>query len=396
MHKPAKVVLAVLLAGALNFSLRAQELGVGRIKGIVGDPSGAVIVVGDSVPIRHELTGVETNVTSNSAGEYAFGSLPISSYSLTVSFSGFRTEVRTGVRVVSGETRTIDDELTVAQVALVVPPRRAVSTPTVGTVKENPKDGLKYVWISPGFFEMGCSPGDSECESDEKPQHQVTITKGFWMGQTEVTVGAYKRFARSAGRAMPPEPKIMDRALNSGWNNEAMPIVDMTWDEARDYCTWAGGRLPTEAEWEYAARGGSTEARYGPLDEVAWYAGNSGQQRLDSDRIWKEDQKNYVQRLNDNGNGMHEVAQKRANGFGLYDVLGNVWEWVYDRYDAKYYQISPSQDPAGPASGQTGVMRGGSWHWNLMYIRVSKRHKHLTGHGSHNVGVRCVWEVDSH
>jgi serine/threonine-protein kinase len=256
--------------------------------------------------------------------------------------------------------------------ASVQTPQEAVPT-AAGTLKLNPKDGLKYVWIPSGTFTMGCSPGDTECADDEKPPHQVTITKGFWLGQTEVTVGAYKRFAAATGRHMPPEPKLRGRALNPGWGDEAMPIVDVTWDEAQAYCSWAGGRLPTEAEWEYAARAGSTAARYSDLNEIAWYGDNSGRQRLDSERIWKEDEANYEKRLNDNGNDMHDFGQKHANSFGLFDMLGNVYEWVNDWYDKKYYQSGPSQDPVGPTSAAEHVVRGGSWVDDPRDVRVSDR-----------------------
>ena len=259
-------------------------------------------------------------------------------------------------------------------------------------VRVNPKDGLKYVRIPPGTFQMGCSPRDSECGAEEKPPHQVTITKGYWLGQTKVTVGAYKHFAAATGRQMPPEPNLYGRPLNPRWSDEAMPIVDVTWDEAHDYCTWAGGRLPTEAEWEYAARAGSTASRYGDLDEIAWYADNSGRKRLNSDRII-EDTANYLKRLDENGNGMHEVGQKRANGFGLYDMLGSAFEWVNDWYNENYYKNSPSQDPAGPKSGTQHVQRGGTWCANPMVVRVSDRYPNYPGDTDFNDGFRCGGEV---
>jgi formylglycine-generating enzyme required for sulfatase activity len=240
----------------------------------------------------------------------------------------------------------------------------ALAAPTAGAVRQNSKDGLNYVWIPPGTFTMGCSPGDSECYLDEDPAHGVTIRTGFWIGQTVVTVGAYKRFTAGTRQRMPHAPNF-----NSGWTSDNMPIVSASWDDSEAYCQWAGGRLPTEAEWEYAARGGSTEARYGPLDEVAWYSGNSG-------------------------GGTHDVAQKRANAFGVYDTLGNVWEWVNDLYDAKYYHNSPSQDPRGPRRGSSRVLRGGSWGYDPGFVRVSYRLYLDPSYKFNVIGLRCVGEAN--
>jgi formylglycine-generating enzyme required for sulfatase activity len=248
--------------------------------------------------------------------------------------------------------------------ALAVAGRAPTAEPAGATV--NPKDGLKYVWIPPGTFMMGCSPGDNECdfEGDEQPSHQVTISKGFWLGQTPVTVAAYKRFAQETSAQMPPAPDF-----NPAWRNEELPIVRVTWEDARAYCTWAGGRLPTEAEWEYAARGGSTEPRYGRLDEVAWYAGNSGGRA-------------------------HEVGQKSPNNLGLYDMLGNVWEWVNDWYDHEYYQNSPAADPQGPSRGRVRVLRGGCWVNEARIVRVSDRNVGSPGgRGISGEGFRCALEV---
>ena len=209
---------------------------------------------------------------------------------------------------------------------------------------------------------MGCSPGDNDCADPEKPAHQVTLRKAYWIGQTEVTVGAYKRFVAAAKAKMPPvAPK-----LYRGWKNDSFPIVDVTWDEANQYCAWTGGRLPTEAEWEYAARGGSPQARYGNLGEIAWSKENAGNQT-------------------------HEVAAKLANGYGLYDTLGNVWEWVNDWYDPNYYQSGAAQDPPGPPTGQEKVLRGGSWIVDPKLLRVSDRYSIKPDARSDYFGFRCVW-----
>jgi formylglycine-generating enzyme required for sulfatase activity len=213
---------------------------------------------------------------------------------------------------------------------------------------------------------MGCSDGDDKCSSEEKPAHQVTLSEGYWIGQTEVTVEAYERFA---GISKVGAQTASNRARSfegAGEISETMPIVEVTWDEATEYCKWAGGRLPTEAEWEDAARGGSTEARYGTLDEIAWFQGNSM-------------------------NSCHEVGRKQGNGFGLFDVLGNVWEWVNDWYDGSYYSRSPVIDPHGPESGQMRVLRGGSWLSVAKLVRFSDRGRSQPDARTNYYGLRCVW-----
>jgi formylglycine-generating enzyme required for sulfatase activity len=237
---------------------------------------------------------------------------------------------------------------------------------------------------------MGCSPGDTECDPDENPRHRVTISKGFWLGQTPVTVGAYKKFVDSTGGRMPKAPKF-----NANWTDLEMPMVDVTWDQTQPYCKWIGGRLPTEAEWEYAARAGNTAPRYGPLDEVAWYADNSGRERIDSAKIWKEERNRYLGKLFANGDKPHDVGQKKPNAFGLYDMLGNVYQYTNDWYGGTYYSSSPAVDPTGPKEPdvmQYQVLRGGSWVDHPVRVRVSYRDGRGQGFQIGIDGFRTVWE----
>jgi formylglycine-generating enzyme required for sulfatase activity len=216
---------------------------------------------------------------------------------------------------------------------------------------------------------MGCArSGDEPCFADEKPAHEVRITKGFWMGQTEVSVEAYKRFAGRTGKKMPEEPVESGRKLNAGWRSESLPMTMVSWHDAVAYCTWAGARLPTEAEWEYAARAGTVGARYGDLDAVAWYGSNSGGQP-------------------------RGVAQKQANAFKLFDMLGSVWEWTADWYKDKYEGSGQEVDPQGPPGGEFRVLRGGSWDVFASDVRASSRVRDRPTVRNYSNGFRCVGEI---
>ena len=256
--------------------------------------------------------------------------------------------------------------------------------------KINAIDGQKYRWIKPGVFQMGCSTGDRDCLDDEKPQHRVTITRGFWMGETDVTLGAYRNYATEKQVAMPADKDSLGRAVNAAARDDRMPVVGVSYGEAAGFCGWAGMRLPTEAEWEYAARGGAAAARYGDLDAIAWYADNSGREHLDSGALIKTDPNGYDRRLLDNGNGPRPVALKHPNDFGLYDMLGNVWQWVADWYDPHFYRPAEMRDPVGPPTGKQRVMRGASWGLGARSVRVSERDAEDPAKRSVHAGFRCA------
>lgn len=224
----------------------------------------------------------------------------------------------------------------------------SATRPAARPAKVNPKDGLTYLLIPPGRFMMGCSPGDEECFDEEKRSHEVTITSGFWMGRTDVTQEAYQR--------------VMGRNP-SHFKGASLPVDTVSWSDAQAYCQKVGARLPTEAEWEYAARGSDPSSRYGPPGDIGWHRGNSQRKT-------------------------HAVAQKKANPYGLYDMLGNVWQWTADWYGD--YAFTPASDPAGPAGGTGRALRGGSWADNSRFLRESEREGALPGDRYDVIGFRCV------
>jgi formylglycine-generating enzyme required for sulfatase activity len=237
----------------------------------------------------------------------------------------------------------------------VITPKDPEGTAEAGTVRKNQKDGLSYVWIPPGKFTMGCSKDDRECQPNEGPPHEVTLTRGFWLGRTEVTVAAYNRFLGENDR---------NAELLGGIG--AMARVNVDWEAANGFCQWAGMRLPTEAEWEYAARANTTGARYGAVDAVAWHKGNTGE--------------------------LHPVAGKQPNAWGLHDMLGNAWEWVKDWY-GEYGGPEPVVDPGGPSTGPRHNVRGGSWYYAPEHARASRREPVDPGVNNFNVGFRCAGEL---
>jgi formylglycine-generating enzyme required for sulfatase activity len=213
-------------------------------------------------------------------------------------------------------------------------------------VRVNPADGLEYVLIPGGAFQMGCAPGEALCKPDSKPAREVTISRAFYMSKTEVTVDAYGKIAI-----------IREKGLK--------PVGGVSWLEAKKFCELAGGRLPTEAEWEYAARAGETGPYKGSLDEAAWYQANSG-------------------------GAAREAGVKQPNGYGLHDTLGNVWEWVSDAYSANYYRVGALLDPQGPERGAQRVVRGGSYSTPGVYVSYSARFAFPPETRDSTIGFRCV------
>lgn len=241
---------------------------------------------------------------------------------------------------------------------------------------------IEWVYVQGGLFEMGSTSNDANF--DEQPIHSVTVSD-FEISKYEVTNAQYCQFLNETD--VSPDGTFDDILYIDVQNGfcqidtaggmfvvengmENYPVILVTWYGADAFCEWAGGRLPTEAEWEYAARGGQQSGEYiyagsNNVEDVAWYVGNSNNQT-------------------------HPIGQKQPNELGLYDMSGNVDEWCRDFYDEYYYYNSPQNDPQGPEAGYYHVLRGGSHSDEARAVRCADRNMNVPDHRNESIGFRCA------
>lgn len=228
-----------------------------------------------------------------------------------------------------------------------------------------PSTGMEFVWVPGGCYRMGCGSWTDNCDEDERPVHEVCVD-GFWIGKYEVTRGEWKH--------------IMGNNSSDSDNGDNYPVEEVNWTDCQDFIDKLNSqssktfRLPTEAEWEYAARSGGKEQKYAGgdnVDSVAWYGDNSEYKT-------------------------HEVGTKAPNDLGIYDMSGNVWELCSDWYSSDYYSNSPRDNPQGPSSGSYRVIRGGScMDIYARYIRTAYRsYLHAPSYGYYDLGLRLVKTAD--
>ena len=252
----------------------------------------------------------------------------------------------------------------------------------------SPLDEMGLVYIPPGSFLMG-----SELGVNERPVHMVVL-EGFWMDEHEVTNQQFAAFLNQQGNQEEGGATWLDsdnkesklRLAGDLWEPETYyadhPVVHVTWYGAQAYCDWAGRRLPTEAEWEKAARGGLEDMNYPWGDQApVCVEGVENGARFDDD-------------LSCDSRGTTAVMSYAPNGYGLYDMAGNVWEWVSDRYWGYYYYISPEINPPGPNIGLSRVLRGGGWFTDAYHARTAYRNWGRPDQSFNVIGFRCAASLE--
>jgi len=226
--------------------------------------------------------------------------------------------------------------------------------------QDNPLKNM--VLIPGGEFNMG---KNSPSSSDWKPEHKIKIDS-FYLDKCEVTNKQYYDFCKATKQGLPEFWGSIE--FKCGLDFPEFPVVGVSWFEADKFAKWAGKRLPTEAEWEYAARGGMADKNFPTGDQIDSTKANFG--------------KKYK--------GILKVGSFQPNGFGLYDMPGNVWEWVSDNYGSDYYKTSATENPKGVEQSRFKVIRGGSWHSGAMCVQNYFRNGLSPSWVDFAVGFRCA------
>ena len=238
-----------------------------------------------------------------------------------------------------------------------------------GTIQISPVDGMPMVYVPAGLFSMGSYNG----YDDEQPVNTLYLD-GYWIDQTEVTNAMYAQCVAAGDCTVPLEISSYTRDFYYGNSQyDDYPVIYVDWNQAKSYCQWAGRELPTEAQWEKAARGSDR-------NEYPW--GNN---------------RPLISILNCNNNiGDTTVVGNYPEGgspYGALDMAGNVFEWVADWYNNSYYSQSSAKNPTGPLSGKYRVLRGGSWYYNESYVRSALRYWFNPEHADNNIGFRCALSI---
>jgi len=246
-----------------------------------------------------------------------------------------------------------------------------------------------------GVFQMGCVPGDAECAANEKPRHSVTLAP-FRLDRHEVTVTEYRACVQAG---VCPEPPAADADLFTDYytwsatDRDDYPLNGVSWDDAQAYCAWRGKRLPTEAEFEFALRGGRADAVYPWGDEKTPPPAYGNYPDQTAGRLYN--QWTIFEDYDDGYPGPAPVCRFAENPYGLCDISGNLWEWCRDGYGARWYAATPPMNPCNDNEHWLRVLRGGSYFHPPYNARASYRFRYTHDYRDHNIGFRCAADTGS-